>query len=89
MDNEREYEGEGPRDQAGGNWNAAGSLKRNAKRPDDEVTPLLDDGGSSSDDDGNGSSEPQWEGFTDFEGLTWWHRPSVSWAHLAVERYMC
>jgi hypothetical protein len=88
MDNEREY-GEGAqRDQAGGNWDAVGSLKRNAKRPDDEVTPLLGNAGDSSEAGGNASQEPQWDGFEDFEGLTWWYRPSVSLAHL-VDRDAC
>jgi hypothetical protein len=81
MDNEREYDGEGHvrQERSGsGNWDAVGSLKRNAKRPDDEVTPLLANGGDSSEDAENGVAQPEWEGFADFEGLTWWYRPSVS-----------
>lgn len=89
MDNEREYgAGDGLRERSdrsggnNGNWDAVGSLRRNAKRPDEEVTPLLGNSGSSSEDLGNTSQEREWEGFDDFEGLTWWHRPSVSWAHV-------
>ena len=89
MDNEREYREEVQRDQARGNWDAMGSLKRNAKRPDDEVRPLLGNARDSSEDSGDTSQEPQWEGFADFEGLTWWYRPSVSLAHLLVDRDAC
>lgn len=85
MDNEQDYGEEDVREhpeQTGGHWDAVGSLKRNAKRPSDEVTPLLDNGRGSSADRGNGPQEPPWEGAADFEGLTWLHKPSVSWAHL-------
>lgn len=85
MAQEREYEEEGSLrervEQVGsdnGNWNAVGSLKRNTKRPDDEVTPLLGNSDGSSENGGNGPTVPEWEGNADYEGLTWWHRPSVS-----------
>jgi len=78
MDSERAAGRAQQRDQAGGEWDAAGSLKRNAKRPDDEVTPLLGNSGGSSEDGSNELQEHQWEGFADFEGVTWRHRPSVS-----------
>jgi hypothetical protein len=63
-------------------WGARGSLRRNAgldKGLDDEVTPLLGNGESSSGASGDGSGgRHEWEGAADFEGLTWWHTPSVS-----------
>ena len=65
-----------------GNWDAVGSLKRNAKRPADEVTPLLGNNAGSSEDGGIEATVPEeWEGNADYDGLTWWHRPSVSLAH--------
>jgi hypothetical protein len=86
MAQDREYEAEegSVREQAGGdngNWDAVGTLKRIAKRPDDEVTPLLGNSGGSSDEGGNAPTIPEWEGNADYEGLTWWHRPSVSLVH--------
>ena len=77
MDNEREYEEEGQRDQVGSNRDAVGLLRRSPKRPDDEVTPLLDSDASSEAGE-NGPQEPRWEGFADFEGLSRWSTPSVS-----------
>lgn len=87
MAQDREYEEEGPlrgQGQAGSDsehWDAIGSLKRNAKRPDDELTPLLGNSGGSSENSENGPTIPEWEGNADYEGLTWWYRPSVSLAH--------
>lgn len=83
MDTEREDgEGQGLRNRGDAqspgsavNWGAADSL-RNATRSADEITPLLDN--NTSEDDGKRSGEPEWEGFAEFEGLSWWHRPSVS-----------
>ncbi len=59
-------------------WGAKDSLRRNAglnKRASDEVTPLLGDG--QGDDVDNNRRGSEWEGHADFEGLTWWHKPSV------------
>ncbi|KAG0647000.1 Proton-coupled folate transporter [Hyphodiscus hymeniophilus] len=86
MDNEREYGGrESLRDgieQAGadnGHWDAVGSLKRNAKRPDTEVTPLLGNSSGLSEERVDGPAVPEWEGNADHEGLTWWYKPSLYW----------
>lgn len=68
-------------------WGAKNSLRRHAgldrKQGDSEVTPLLASGSGSST---SGSTvredggAPQWEGHADFEGLSWRHKPSVSWS---------
>ncbi|KAE8442992.1 hypothetical protein EG329_002455 [Mollisiaceae sp. DMI_Dod_QoI] len=61
-------------------WGAKDSLRRNAalnKRATDEVTPLLDDG--QGDDIDNNRRDSEWEGHADYEGLTWWHKPSMYW----------
>ena len=67
----------------GANWSAEDSLRRNAglnKVADEEVTPLLGNGGRSSEDNRDTPRrDSEWDGNVDFEGLTWWHRPSVSW----------
>ena len=37
-------------------------------RANDENSPLL----------GNGpNAEPEWDGYREFDGMTWWQRPSV------------
>jgi hypothetical protein len=67
--------------QAGKDWGAQDSLRRNAglnKGVNDEVTPLLGSG-SASGDSGDGNGQTGWSGHADFEGLTWWQRPSVSY----------
>jgi hypothetical protein len=59
-------------------WGAKDSLRRNAgmrKRASDEATPLLGDRQGNDNDNSRRGSE--WEGHADFEGLTWWHKPSV------------
>lgn len=87
MDNEGNGIARQGMEQAGadnGDWDAVGSLKRHAKRPDDEVTPLLAGGSGSSDDGATAPQEREWQGLADFEGLKWWHRPSVSWAQLVA-----
>jgi hypothetical protein len=88
MDNEREYGEREPLRQGieqvggnNGNWDAVGSLKKNAKRPDDEVSPLLSNSGSSSENSSNVPAVTAWEGKGDHEGLPWWQKPSVSLAH--------
>ena len=61
-------------------WGAKDSLKRNAgmnKISSDEITPLLDSGSGSSEGDGEDQTETVWAGYADFEGVTWWHKPSV------------
>ncbi len=87
MVNENEYESAaGVRDdgQLGdGNWGAEDSRNNlpSLDRKVDEATPLLANGGSSginSAVDGH-TIEVEWEGYADFEGLSWWRRPSVSW----------
>ena len=90
MDNGREHGKRKPLregiEQSGsdnGHWDAVGSLKRNAKRPVDEVTPLLSNSSGPPDEHGNGLTVSEWEGNADFVGLTWWRTPSVSLAHLA------
>ncbi len=68
-----------------------GPLRRNAnsskKALDGETAPLLGSGsGTSSDAESEHGSirehgsigEHEWEGHADFDGLTWWHTPSVS-----------
>ena len=46
---------------------------------DSEGSPLLgNEHGSAQGDSGNSSSEHDWVGSADYEGLTWRHRPSVS-----------
>ncbi|KAI9050627.1 hypothetical protein LZ554_005786 [Drepanopeziza brunnea f. sp. 'monogermtubi'] len=65
-------------------WGAKSSLRRVAglgkSQAGDEVTPLLA-GGSSPSSDGPlaGKGEAEWEGQADYDGLTWWHRPSMYW----------
>ncbi|KUJ14234.1 MFS general substrate transporter [Mollisia scopiformis] len=61
-------------------WGAKDSLRRNAglhKRASDEVTPLLADGQGNDGD--NSRRGREWEGHADYEGLTWWHKPSMYW----------
>jgi hypothetical protein len=61
-------------------WGAKDSLRRNAgldKRSNGENTPLLDSGSSSEQEDSEDRTETEWAGNADFEGLTWWHKPSV------------
>lgn len=87
MVNENEYESAaGMRDdgQLGDrNWGAEDSLRGNLPSLDrnvDEATPLLGNGAASginSADNGH-TTEVEWEGYADFEGLSWWRRPSVS-----------
>lgn len=43
----------------------------------DEVTPLLGNRGPPGD-TGIGNEAAEWEGFSDFKGMSWWQRPSVS-----------
>ena len=66
----------------GENWGAKDSLRRNAelyKGANDEVTPLLASGSGNSDaDDNDDRKSSEWEGHVDFEGVTWWRKPSVS-----------
>lgn len=58
-------------------WGAKDALKKNAglRKRADEDTPLLGDGQGNDNDNSRRGSE--WEGHADFEGLTWWHTPSV------------
>ncbi len=61
-------------------WGARESLRRNAglnKISVDEITPLLDSGSGSERESGEERTEMEWAGHADFEGLTWWHKPSV------------
>jgi len=61
-------------------WGARESLRRNAglnKIPVDEITPLLDSGSGSEREYEEDRTETEWAGHADFEGLTWWHKPSV------------
>ncbi|KAF4472637.1 tetracycline-efflux transporter [Fusarium albosuccineum] len=45
-----------------------------------ETTRLLSaDGPETRDGDSVSSSSSGWDGYKDFEGLPWWHRPSVFW----------
>jgi hypothetical protein len=66
-------------------WGAKHSLRRNAgldKIATTEATPLLGSGSGSesgsSQADNEERTETEWAGHADFEGLTWWHKPSVS-----------
>ena len=62
-------------------WVTQNPSRRNAslkKDVNDEVTPWLGNGDSTSGSGGNGPAEIQWDGHADYEGLNWWHRPSVS-----------
>jgi len=79
--------------QTGGkSWGAQDSLRRNARldmaADDSEATPLLGNGGSSAGSSVNETGGQEWEGAADFEGLTWWHTPSVSdplsWAAISI-----
>ncbi|CAL3967937.1 unnamed protein product [Diplocarpon coronariae] len=79
----------GPTD---GTWGAENSLRRHAAdagwKPlgSDEVTPLLASGSTSpsgtghgdGNENGNGKTQ-EWEGYADYDGLTWWHKPSMYW----------
>lgn len=84
MDNENESQG-GARERSSGRhdgevWGAKDSLRRNAglnKISSDEATPLLDSGSGSYGEDSEDRTEIEWAGNADFEGLTWWHKPSV------------
>jgi hypothetical protein len=61
-------------------WGAKDSLRRNAgmnKISTDEVTPLLDSGSGSSEEDSEDRTVTEWAGHADFEGVTWWRKPSV------------
>lgn len=52
---------------------------RDDKRTNTEQSPLLGaDAGSSSGLTRSGTADTEWAGYADFEGLTWWHKPSVS-----------
>lgn len=72
-------------------WGAKNSLRRvadrNKLRGHEEATPLLA-GGRDDDHSGYGDARErgraahEWEGQADYEGLTWWHRPSVG--HVTV-----
>ncbi|OWP02497.1 hypothetical protein B2J93_2705 [Marssonina coronariae] len=76
----------------GGTWGAENSLRRHAAdagwKPlgSDEVTPLLASGSTSpsgtghgdGNENGNGKTQ-EWEGYADYDGLTWWHKPSMYW----------
>lgn len=87
MANENELQ-DGVRDRSnrkspGEYWGAANSLRRNAGMPkstDGESSPLLGNGSGSGSDAEHirDSNDFQWEGSADFDGLTWWTRPSVS-----------
>jgi hypothetical protein len=63
-------------------WGAKDSLRRHAelnKMASNEATPLLGSGSGSgsSQEDNEERTETEWAGHADFEGLTWWHKPSV------------
>ncbi|PQE31538.1 tetracycline-efflux transporter protein [Rutstroemia sp. NJR-2017a WRK4] len=64
-------------------WGAREALRNHTKgyksRTTSEVSPLLGNDATSSRTGDGGSEEPVWEGHADFEGLTWWHKPSVYW----------
>jgi hypothetical protein len=84
MNNQNESEG-GVRERSNGRhdeeiWGARGSLRRNAglnKISSDEITPLLDSESRPSEEDGDNQTETEWAGHADFEGVTWWRKPSV------------
>ncbi|KAE9370812.1 MFS general substrate transporter [Stipitochalara longipes BDJ] len=86
MDNQNEAQS-GVRERSTGRydeeiWGAKDSLRRNAgikKISDDEITPLLDSGSGRPEEDSKDRTEREWAGHADFEGLTWWHRPSMFW----------
>lgn len=40
---------------------------------------MLGAGAGQQDDTNNGPPKPTWDGAADFEGLPWYHRPSVYW----------
>ncbi|PBP28523.1 putative tetracycline-efflux transporter [Diplocarpon rosae] len=85
-------DGEGQSRQTGKIWGAQSSLRKYAaaaglkSQGSDEVTPLLASGSTSpsgtayGNGHGNGNSKaPEWEGYADYEGLTWWYKPSMYW----------
>jgi hypothetical protein len=64
-----------------GNLRALDEVRRSAKGPSDEASPLLGQSGGSSGDGTNGPAVPEWEGKADYDGLPWWQRPSVRSAY--------
>lgn len=66
-------------------WGAKDSLRRHTKGRKSiipsasEEAPLLGNDGAHEGESHEGNGEALWEGHGDFAGLTWWHKPSVSW----------
>jgi len=97
MDNQDESQG-GVRERSTGRydeeiWGAKDSLRRNAGMKtisNDEITPLLDSGSGRSEEDNEDRTETAWAGHADFEGLTWWHKPSVRITSVGTQfKLMC
>lgn len=79
--NKQGDEGNGKR-----NWHAARPLERNLKSLGDEGASLLGENDEENEDCENAhvraseaeDSAPEWSANKDYEGLSWWRRPSVS-----------
>ncbi|KAL3426899.1 membrane protein [Phlyctema vagabunda] len=78
---ERNVDEEG--EESDGRWGAQAALARAAgynKHANAEERPLLADSDSTGPELGRTETvETEWAGHADFEGLTWWHKPSVYW----------
>lgn len=63
---------------------ASGGIEVSHKNDSEDTSLLSREGGFTRDDQGNCSndverrSEPKWQGENDFEGMSWWNKPSVS-----------